>query len=250
VQSEQINELAAALAKAQGAIKNPTKNCKVTVTTRTGGRYEFSYADLNAIIDAIKQPFADNEIGYSQDVELVDGKFRLVTTLMHRSGQFRSSHWPLFLEQTDRDGNAIPPTSQTFGSALTYMKRYALAAVSGVAADSDDDGNAASGNAAQQIERKPKPPAPSQIKPSEPKKAAAIPPHELAAPHGGNWVPWGREFLDAIKAAPDDDRNLWLSLNTLRIKALNAEAPKVFERLATALATLGIDKDIIELLKQ
>src|SRR5215472_10856033 len=128
MQSENIDKLAEALAKAQGAIKNPTKNRKVTVTTRTGGRYEFEYADLGAIIDAIKKPLADNGIGYTQDIELVDGKYRLITTLMHASGQYRSSLWPLFLDQHDRDGNPITPTSQMFGSALTFMKRYALAA--------------------------------------------------------------------------------------------------------------------------
>src|SRR6516225_10059308 len=129
MQSENIDKLAEALAKAQGQIKNPSKNRKVTVTTRTGGRYEFEYADLTAIIEAIKKPLSENNIGYLQDVELVDGKFRLVTTLMHASGQFRSSNWPLFLDQIDRDGNPVPPTSQSFGSALTFMKRYALAAI-------------------------------------------------------------------------------------------------------------------------
>ena len=248
MQSEQIDKLAEALAKAQGAIKNPTKNRKVTVTTRTGGRYEFEYADLTAIIDAIKKPLSDNNIAYLQDIALIDGKFRVITVLMHASGQFRSSEWPLFLEQHDRDGNVVPPTSQTFGSALTFMKRYALAAVMGVAADSDDDANAANGHDAQPVERKPKQPAPSQIKPSEAtpkKKAGDITPRELPPPQGDNWIPWGREFLDTMQLAPEADRLLWLSANTLRLKAMSAEATKVFDRLATALHNMGIDKDLI-----
>jgi hypothetical protein len=151
--------------------------------------------------------------------------------------------------------------SQAFGSALSYMRRYALTSLLGVAADSDDDANAADGNAAQQIERRPKPPAPSVIKSAQgqmgtaenqpqPMPVGSIPPHELAAPQGNSWVPWGREFLDAVKNAPADDRIAWLSLNGLRIKTLKDEAPKVFERLLTALSTLGIDADIIESLKK
>jgi hypothetical protein len=249
MQSETIDKLAEALAKAQGAMVNPTKNKKVTVTTKSGGRYEFEYADLTAIIDAIKKPLADNGIGYLQDIELVEGKWRLVTTLMHSSGQFRSSAWPLFLDQHDRDGNVIQPTSQSFGSALTFMKRYALAAIAGVAADSDDDANAADGAAQVQdrAPRQPKPPAPSQVKPPPPPPAKqATAPHELPAPQGDDWVGWSRNLLAEIKSAPQDDWTAWLSLNGLRIKALYAEAPKVFERLATALITAGVEKDIIE----
>jgi hypothetical protein len=246
MQSENIDKLAEALAKAQGQIKNPSKNRKVTVTTRTGGRYEFEYADLTAIIEAIKKPLSENNIGYLQDVELVDGKFRLVTTLMHASGQFRSSNWPLFLDQIDRDGNPVPPTSQSFGSALTFMKRYALAAITGVAADSDDDANTASGNEAQ-VARKPKmPSSPSPvIKPKELATKPRVEPHPLPPPHGDKWIDWGRTFLETMTVAPEDDRTLWLMLNTERLRALSMEAPKVFQRLEGALAALGVDKDIL-----
>lgn len=146
MQSEQINELATALAKAQGQIKNPAKNKTVTVTTKMGSKYEFAYADLSAILDAVRKPLSDNGLGYVQYVADLDGKFRLVTMLVHGSGQWISAANPLFLG----DGS---PNSQNFGSAVTFMKRYALAAMLGVAADSDDDANAADGNDAQTSDR-------------------------------------------------------------------------------------------------
>jgi hypothetical protein len=252
MQSENIDRLAEALARAQGQIKNPIKNKKVTVTTRTGGRYEFEYADLTAIIDAIKKPLADNELSYVQYVEQqeVDGKFRLVTKLLHSSGQWLGSVSPLFLEQTDRDGNPLPPTSQSFGSAKTFMKRYALAALLGVAADSDDDANAAEGNEAQVSGRKPKAPPPSAIKPAAPVATKRIDPHALDVPSDGKWIEWGRTFLETMQAAPEDDRTLWLMLNTESLRALSKEAPKVFGRLKTALTNLGIDSDILAKLGQ
>lgn len=139
-QSEQINEIAAALAKAQGQIKNPTKNCTVKVKTKAGYEYEFKYADLSAVTEAIKKPLSDNGIAYTQYVEEVESRFRLVTVLLHSSNQWLKSIYPLFVGEQG---------SQAFGSAQTYMKRYALCSMLGVSADTDDDANAAEGNQAQ-----------------------------------------------------------------------------------------------------
>ncbi len=145
MQSPQVEKLSEALAKAQGQIRNPTKNKKVIVRTKTGGTYEFEYADLAAIIDAVKKPLADNGISYVQLLEQSeDGKYRLRTQVMH-AGQWIVSLTPLLVQEQG---------SQAFGSALTFMKRYALSGLLGVAADSDDDANAADGNAAK-IEDKP-----------------------------------------------------------------------------------------------
>jgi hypothetical protein len=226
------------LAKAQGAIKNPQKNRKVTVTTKTGARYEFEYADLAQVIDAIKKPLADNSLCYIQPlVQDGNGKYQLHTKLMHSSGQWLESVTPLLVQEGG---------SQAFGGALTFMRRYSLTSLLGVAADSDDDANAAEGNAAEVRNRKPRSPEPSVIKPPVTSQVKdRIEPHELAAPKGNEWIPWGRQFLDTIKLGPEDDRIPWLSLNALRLKAMNDEAPKVFQRLATALATMGIDQDII-----
>lgn len=138
---EGIDKIAAALAKAQGVMQNPPRNREVEVEgqSQSGNKfkYKFKYATFDAILDAARKPLSDNGLSYTQTLANGDGKYRLVTTLMHESGQFLTSETPLLVQ-----GN----TSQAFGSALTYMKRYSLAAMLGIAADEDDDANAADGN--------------------------------------------------------------------------------------------------------
>lgn len=126
MKSEQINELAAALAKAQGAMANATMN-------RVNPHFKSRYADLASVLDAARAPLAANGLSYSQMTEARDGAFVLVTTLMHASGQWISSEYPL--PSTGRP--------QEMGSALTYARRYSLSALIGNAADEDDDANAA-----------------------------------------------------------------------------------------------------------
>lgn len=128
-----VNELAAALAKAQSEITAPPRNKTVTVKTKTGARYEFRYATLDSIIDHIRGPLTSNGLCFTQAIEGTE----LVTTLYHTSGQSIGSRTPLIVQE---QGN------QAFGSAITYMRRYALTALLGIAADEDDDANAAEGN--------------------------------------------------------------------------------------------------------
>jgi hypothetical protein len=138
LQSEQIDKLATALAKAQGAMVNPERNRTVKVTTRGGSSYEFKYATLDAILGTIRKPLADNGLSFTQTLANGEGgKFRLVTSLLHESGQWVRSEQPILVQE---QGN------QAFGSALTYARRYAVTAMLGIAADEDDDANGADGN--------------------------------------------------------------------------------------------------------
>lgn len=144
--SKEFGKIAEALAKAQGAIENPKRDREVTVSTKTGGSYKFSYATLGAVQDAIRKPLSENGISYTHTLIERGARYRLVTRLMHSSGQWIESETPLFVTEQ---------SNQAFGSALTYMKRYALCAMVGVAADEDDDGNAADGNSAEKRDRQP-----------------------------------------------------------------------------------------------
>lgn len=127
--SEQINELAAALAKAQGQIKGAVKDS-------TNPHFKSSYADLASVWDACRDALSENGIAVIQTPHTDEASnCHVVTMLTHASGQ-----WV-------RDTFSLPPTKadpQGYGSAITYMRRYALAAIVGVAPE-DDDGNAASG---------------------------------------------------------------------------------------------------------
>lgn len=130
-------ELAAALAKAQAAFPAITRSRTVRVKTKVGGEYVFKYAPLDKIFDAVRKPLADNGLAITQ---LIDGQ-ELVTMLLHSAGATISGRAPL-----PNSG-----TIQEFGSAITYLRRYALQAILGIASEEDDDGNAASGNRATAV---------------------------------------------------------------------------------------------------
>ena len=131
-QSEQINELAGALAKAQGQMENAAKN-------KQNPHFKSRYADLAAVLDAIRAPLSANGLSTVQTMQITDRCILLQTTLLHASGQFISTEYPI----------AMGLKPQEMGSAITYGRRYSLAALVGIAQD-DDDANAAA-NAAPSI---------------------------------------------------------------------------------------------------
>jgi hypothetical protein len=127
--------LTAALAKAQTAFPTVTRSKTVTVTTKTGGSYKFSYAPLDTILDAVRKPLADNGLAVVQLIDRGD----LVTILLHESGGSLEGRTEI----------PATPDVQGLGSAITYLRRYAIQALLGIAAEEDDDGNSASGNSAK-----------------------------------------------------------------------------------------------------
>jgi hypothetical protein len=137
-QSESINELVAALTKVQGMIEPPQKG-KTAHVKSDKANYTFDYADLAAVIASVRKPLSECGIAYTFAVDIVEGKAILDTRIMHTSGQWIGSVMPL----------TVAGTPQQRGSEITYLKRYSLCGLIGVAAeDEDDDGNAASGNRA------------------------------------------------------------------------------------------------------
>lgn len=125
--SDEINEIASALAKAQGAIQNPSK-------TAENPHFRSKYADLAAGLNAVRQALSSNGIAVLQATRVAGDLLMLDTRLLHASGQWIQSE---FL--ACRAG--IPP--QQVGSALSYARRYSLFALIGIAGDDDDDGNTA-----------------------------------------------------------------------------------------------------------
>jgi hypothetical protein len=125
--SEQINEIAAALSKAQAVIAAAVKD-------KTNPHYKSDYADLASVWDACRKPLTDNGLSVAQAASTTDGRVGVTTMLMHSSGQWLSDS--LVMKPTKDDPQGV-------GSCITYARRYALAAMVGVA-PADDDGNAAS----------------------------------------------------------------------------------------------------------
>lgn len=129
--SRDIGQLAGALAKAQGSIKGAVKDSE-------NPYFKSSYADLASVWDACREALSTNDLAVFQTTEPDDKGVVVVTTLAHKSGEWMRGKL-----------RVIPPKNdaQAIGSAITYCRRYALAAMVGIA-QVDDDGNAATGKTA------------------------------------------------------------------------------------------------------
>lgn len=138
--SETNSEIAQALAKAWAEIENPKHNATVKVKTKTGGSYSFDYTDLGGIFDEAKRVFKDNGITVIQNAfTKQDGGPTTVcveTMLLHKSGEWVKS-LPLSMPANQ--------SIQDMGGQITYLKRYSLSAMLGIATEKDDDANGASG---------------------------------------------------------------------------------------------------------
>lgn len=157
--SESIGNLAAALAIAQGKMR-------AAALSQTNKFFNSRYADLGAIIEAIRPVLADNGLSFTQ-LPLVDsGVMTLETTIMHASGEWISSVQSVAIGE--EKGLSFV---QSMGKAITYLRRYALASMFGVYADEDDDGNESVTKAA------PKKATPeSNGQPAQPEPAAPVGP--------------------------------------------------------------------------
>lgn len=153
--SEQINDLATALAKARKNFKPIRRDKTVKVQTKSGSSYSFAYAPIENILDAITGPLADEGLTLLQGVANENGHDVMVTTLVHASGQWVKNAMPVLVKD---DG------AQAYGSGCTYASRYGVKTLLVLATDEDDDGNAAEGNTMQPVARKHSPmPDPIQL---------------------------------------------------------------------------------------
>lgn len=147
--SESNTEISASFAKSWAEIENPKHNKTVKVKTKQGGSYTFDYTDLGAIFDEAKRVFKENGIAILQNpyTEVIEGNVMIAieTMLLHTSGEWIKSD-PLRMQLNN--------SMQDMGGQVTYMKRYSLSAMLGIATESDDDANGASGNAYQLSDKK------------------------------------------------------------------------------------------------
>lgn len=126
-QSESIKELATALSKVQGQLTFAKKDS-------ANPFFKSTYADLESVWDSCREALAKNGLAVIQmPGNFFEGRMWLITRLVHTSGEW--------IEQ-EMSVPVTKPDAQGAGSALTYMRRYALAAFVGIV-QADDDGNAA-----------------------------------------------------------------------------------------------------------
>ena len=100
----------------------------------TNPAFRSKYADLGSVWDAVRDALQENDLAVVQmPTHSEDGRVHLLTMLMHVSGEAIQAEASIPVAKQDAHG---------YGSGLTYLRRYSLAALLGVVSD-DDDGNAA-----------------------------------------------------------------------------------------------------------
>ncbi len=140
-ESASIDQLAAALAKAQGTIS-------AALATTPNEFFGSQYADLADVWEACRAPLSENDLSVVQRCRQTDSGPILLTRLLHASGQWIEGEIPLIV---DAKGRQNP--MQQLGSALTYARRYGLSSIVGVAPEQDDDAESVE---RRQSQRKPK----------------------------------------------------------------------------------------------
>lgn len=131
--SDSIKELATALAKAQGEIENASKNSN-------NPHFKSKYADLAEVLNTVRPVFAKHGISVIQAPSYDAGIASVETMLAHISGEWMANTCSAPVSKQDAQG---------VGSAITYLRRYSLAAFAGIAQE-DDDGNSAVGHSSRQ----------------------------------------------------------------------------------------------------
>lgn len=123
--SKATPELFAALAKAQAEVENASKNS-------ANPHFKSKYADLAEVLNTVRPTFAKHGLSLLQSTGFDGALVSVTTAIAHTTGGIVTSTAACVPAKTDAQG---------IGSATTYLRRYSLAAMAGVAQE-DDDGNA------------------------------------------------------------------------------------------------------------
>jgi hypothetical protein len=134
--SETIGAIATALAKAQAELSNPEKSLTATIRSpfaREADRI-FHYASLASGLDIVRKSLGQQQIATIQttSIDEASGQIRLTTLLIHASGEWLASDWPVCAASETT-------APQRMGAALTYARRYALFTLVGIAGEDDLD---------------------------------------------------------------------------------------------------------------
>lgn len=208
-ETQGIGKLALALSKAQGAIKNAAKDAQNPAFKR--GEKISTYADLASVWDACRAALTQNEIAVIQQVSGGPDTVTVTTVLAHSSGESISC---------SVTGKPTKMDVQGMGSTVTYLRRYSLASMVGVAPEDDD------GNAASEGSHKATPKAESAaVKAAAEQKPGIF----LDTGNGaGSTHATAGAFLDALETAMKyaDDPMMIFDLNSKTLEAIQSKAIK------------------------
>jgi hypothetical protein len=216
-----MTSLTSLLAKAQADMAPPKMDKK-------NPHFGNKYASLAAMRESVVPALAKHGLALTQTTDFHDGAFILRTTLRGPDGEIIESTYPLPVAKP-----------QEMGSAITYARRYTMAALVGIAAEEDDDGNAG--------QKADKPAAPKAAPPkAAPPAPAEGEPHEIPL---GDLVPvvWGGQFIATIKASENSAAlNGWVAENAKTIAGIMKTAPKAHASIIAAIEKVRADLTRIE----
>lgn len=120
--SETISKFSTAFTKAQNLMGSAKKGSDNPF-------FRSKYADLAAVLEAVKEPLNSSGISILQPVSFENGFHHVTTMLLHESGEFISETMKLEITKNDM---------QALGSAISYARRYSLQSITGLPAEDDD----------------------------------------------------------------------------------------------------------------
>jgi hypothetical protein len=173
--------LAQALAAFQAELPKLTKDekAKVKGETKDGRAYDrsYGYADLAQVVETVLPVLGSHGLSITSATTLDEGQMVLVVTLLHESGELRTSYWPL------PDLRRVGP--QDIGSAMTYGRRYLTLALTGTYPGGEDDDGAKAQQAPRESWDSAVPARPATQQANRPVSA---PPAEPAKPVKTSWT--------------------------------------------------------------
>lgn len=129
--------MAAAIVAANGKLRNLPKTSTAKIETKSGGTFSYNYAPLPDLLDVVRPVLAEHGLALLQHVSGTGGQVGVHTLLVHESGSTYVAGY-VTLPATD---------PKVAGSVITYLRRYAICALFGIAGDDDLDSSPAAGPA-------------------------------------------------------------------------------------------------------
>lgn len=138
-QAEAARSFATAMAAFQHECPSIKKSSKAEITTSKGGKYSYTYAELDEIARTINPILAKHGLSYSWDSDIAKDSILCICTIRHADGHSISAKLTIPVE----NASAATP-QQKVGGALTYAQRRTLSAALGLTTtDEDTDGGGA-----------------------------------------------------------------------------------------------------------
>jgi hypothetical protein len=241
--SESVAAIATALAKAQLELTNPEKAMVGTVyNNRSSDPQSFRYASLSSGLDIVRKTLGGQQIAVAQttDIDRVNGMVNLTTVLLHTSGEWISSDWPVC-----RTSDISAP--RRMGAALTYARRYALFTMVGIAGEDDLDAPPDVTDDVKAVDSGPAAtPRPALVHPSQSQVGNGGVPQIPAKLSAEESAAIRAQLIGEIESLPDDDLQS-RAIAILKAKnRLSAEDAKRVEDAFAARMVLqeGLPKDM------